>query len=839
MTFDSGLALRRKYRGLIGITPKIPIRDSATLSLVYTPGVARPCLEIAENHLASFDVTMRGNTVAVISDGSSVYGLGDVGPYAAIPMLEAKSVFHKTFAGIDAFPISLNTSDVDEMVDIIRHLSPTFGGIHLEDIASPRCFALSDRLKRSIALPILHSDQEATAVGIYAAMLNALRVVGKSLGDIRIVISGSGTTGIAAARLFHRWGVGDIKVCDSYGLLSYQRLESINWVKAEIARMTNPKHLKGSLADVVRGADVFIGLSRVGVVTPEMIASMAPNPIVFALSLAENELNYTEAKAAGAAVVATGHSQWPNQINSSLIYPGIFRGALDTHAQGLNAEMFQAAGEAYAGLVTDSELGPDHILPKPLDFRATAKIAQAVANSAMATGEAQKDVSPTFVEDRVMRYVYEGPSAWVEPVKPNTVYASLDDEALDLHRRYQGVMEVSAHIPVRDEHIYNLLYSASQAAEPCRLIRENVDLLYELTLKKNLVGIVTDGSAILGLGNIGPQAGMPVMEGKAVLFKTFGGVEAFPICLRTQDVDELVETIIAIAPVFGGFNLEDIAAPRCFDVEQRLTEALDIPVFHDDQHGTAVVVLAGMLNAVRVVGKSLSDIKLVVNGAGASALSVSKLLMKAGLKDVIICDTKGAIYKGRTEGMNPYKTQIAEVSNLSGKRGKLADVLADADAFLGLSAPGQLTQPMIKTMLPDPIIFALANPVPEILPHEAYAAGAKVVATGRSDFPNQVNNSLAFPGIFRGALDTRARRITDDMKIAAAFAIADLISEKEREEGTIIPGALDFRVPPAVAAAVAKSATETGVARQPREHDEVYQHLKQYIYEGHLSPALV
>ncbi|MBY0406010.1 MAG: NADP-dependent malic enzyme, partial [Cyanobacteria bacterium] len=345
------------------------------------------------------------------------------------------------------------------------------------------------------------------------------------------------------------------------------------------------------------------------------------------------------------------------------------------------------------------------------------------------------------------------------------------------------------------------------------------------------------GSAVLGLGNIGPGAGLPVMEGKAVLFKTFGGVEAFPICLRTQDIDEIVRTVKLIAPVFGGINLEDIAAPHCFEIEQRLSDELDIPIFHDDQHGTAVVVLAGMMNALKLVDKKISDIRIVVNGAGAAALSVSKLLMKSGAKDIIICDTKGVIHKGRKDGMNPYKHRIAEITNLANEKGALDQVMKGADLFLGLSAPGTLTTQMIQMMAKDPVIFALANPTPEIMPDEAYAAGARVVATGRSDFPNQVNNSLAFPGIFRGALDVRAKNINDEMKIAAAQAIAALISENELEHQKIIPGALDFRVPPAVASAVAQAANDTKESRKVMDPKVVAANLKHYLYDGHLAKA--
>ncbi len=834
---ESGLDYRRKYRGLIGINSKVPIRDTETLSLVYTPGVARPCIEIAEDFLKSFDYTMRGNTVAIISDGSSVYGLGNVGAKASIPMLEAKSVFHKTFAGIDGFPIALDTQDLDEIVEVIRYLSPTFGGIHIEDISSPRCFSLDERLKRAIALPILHADQEATAVAIHSALINALKIVDKKLENISVVISGAGAAGIATAKYLKKLGVGDVKICDRYGALYYRRLQGLNWVKSELARLTNPEDRKGNVADLIQGADVFIGLSKQCQLTPELIKTMAKDPIVFALSLPRPEISYKDAKEAGAAVVATGCSDYPNQLNSSLVYPGIFRGALDVRATGINHEMFNAAAQAFSSLVSENELDAGQITSDPLNFRGSAVIARAVAEQAIETKVAQEMADPKEIEAKVLNYVYEGASAWVKETKPlkNGKERTQDEEALELHRRYQGVMEITAHVPIRDQHIYDLIYSAEKAAEPCKIISENPDEAYNLSLKNNLVAIVTDGSAVLGLGNIGPGAGLPVMEGKAVLFKTFGGVEAFPICLRTQEIDHIVETVKRIAPVFGGINLEDISAPHCFEVEQRLSEELDIPVFHDDQHGTAVVTLAGLINAARCVKKKLSDIKVVVNGAGAAALSVSNLLMEAGAENIVICDSKGVIYKGRKAGMNPYKEKIAEITNLKKEKGQLKDVVKGADVFLGLSVPNVMDQAMVKSMTKDPIIFALSNPTPEIMPDEAYAAGAKVVATGRSDFPNQVNNSLAFPGIFRGALDVQASCVNMAMKLAAAHAIADLITETELKKGQIIPGSLDFRVPPAVAGAVAKAAIESGVARKKADPKAISLQLKNFIYEGHLG----
>ena len=386
--------------------------------------------------------------------------------------------------------------------------------------------------------------------------------------------------------------------------------------------------------------------------------------------------------------------------------------------------------------------------------------------------------------------------------------------ALDQHTKWQGKIEVIARAPVGTKDELAVAYTPG-VAEPCLEISKNTDLSYKYTRRHNLVAVVTDGTAVLGLGDIGPEAGMPVMEGKCALFKAFGDVDAFPLCIRSKDVDDIVKTVKLLAGSFGGVNLEDISAPRCFEIEKRLKEdhEVDIPIFHDDQHGTAVITLAGMINALKLTGKKIEDISVVVNGAGAAATAITKLLISRGLTDVVLCDRKGAIYKGRTENMNPAKEEIAEITNQKGKKGTLADVLVGADVFIGVSAPGVLTADMVKTMAKDPIVFACANPVPEILPEEAKKAGVAVMATGRSDFPNQVNNVLAFPGIFRGALDVRASDINDEMKIAAANAIASVVSDEELNADYILPDAFDPRVGKAVAAAVAQAARDTGVAR--------------------------
>lgn len=384
-------------------------------------------------------------------------------------------------------------------------------------------------------------------------------------------------------------------------------------------------------------------------------------------------------------------------------------------------------------------------------------------------------------------------------------------ESLKMHYEKRGKIAVVSTVPVRTREDLSLAYTPG-VAQPCLEIQKDVEKSFDLTRRWNMCLVVTDGTAVLGLGDIGPEAGMPVMEGKCVLFKTFGDVDAFPLCIKSKDVDEIVKTIHLISGSFGGVNLEDISAPRCFEIERRLKEICDIPIFHDDQHGTAVVTLAGLANALRLVGKRPDQVRVVLNGAGAAAISITKLLLTYGIKDVTLCDRTGAVYKGREQGMNAVKAEIAEITNRECRRGTLKEVIAGADVFIGVSAPGTLTEEMVASMAGDAIIFACANPTPEIYPEQAKAAGARVVATGRSDYPNQVNNVLAFPGIFRGTFDVRARDINDDMKIAAAKAIAGLISEEELTEEYVIPVAFDERVGKAVAEAVAKAARKSGVA---------------------------
>ena len=407
--------------------------------------------------------------------------------------------------------------------------------------------------------------------------------------------------------------------------------------------------------------------------------------------------------------------------------------------------------------------------------------------------------------------------------------ANVYERALELHKKYKGKLATVSKVPLESGDDLVLAYTPGVAA-PCLEIEKDFDKIYDYTNRGNLVAVVTNGTAVLGLGNIGAGAGLPVMEGKAILFKGFAGVDAVPICLDTKSVDDIVKTIQLMAPSFGGINLEDIKAPECFDIESALKESVDIPVFHDDQHGTAIVVSAALINALKLVNKTFDEIKIVVNGAGAAGMAITKLLQRMGAHDIILCDSTGAIYDGRPKGMNPYKDEIAAITNDDKEQGKLEDIIHDADVFIGVSKAGLLTEEMVKKMKPNPIIMAMANPTPEIMPDLARKAGARVVCTGRSDFPNQVNNLLAFPGIFRGALDVRATDINEEMKIAAAYAIASLISEDELDEDHVITTPFDKRVAPQVAAAVARAAIESGVARRKDiTPKQVAEHTRQLL----------
>jgi len=825
----------RRSRGLIGIQSKIPIRDEYILSLVYTPGVAEPCLAIRDDPESSFIYTMRGNAVAVLTDGSSVGSFGDAGPLAALPVMEGKSILFKSLAGIDAFPLCVTERDPARLARLIQCLTPTFGGFALEDIASPRSFELMEFLdgmsEADLPVPFFFNDMQGSCATVLAALRNALKIVGKDIGGIRAVITGAGGAGITVARFLRKAGVPDITLCDRHGIVWEGRPEGMNRFKEAAARELNPQRRSGTIADALKGADLFVGLSAARTVRPEMIRTMNAKAIVFALANPEPEIGAEEARSAGAAVVLTGGADYRHGMNVALAFPGILRGVIDARATRIYDEMLIAAADAIASLVLDKELGHDRIVPRVLDLRVGPAVAGAVANAAVALGVAADDVDPDYVQERTRHLVYEGESALVDHAFSSEA-KTLGDEALELHRRYRGAIEVTSKIPLKDEHTL-LIIANPGVGVPVREIIKSPLRVWEYTSKGNLVAVITDGSAVLGLGNIGPEAALPVMEGKCVLFKTLAGIEAIPICLGTQDAEEIIAMVKSLEPSLGGVNLEDIAAPRCFEIERRLRIETDIPIFHDDQHGTAVVVLVGLINALRLTGRDIGAVKVTVNGAGAAGIAVTRLLMKAGVRDVILCDTHGILVPGR-EHMNAEKEAIARVTNPGRLSGSLADALRGRDLFIGLSGPNLVTPDMVNAMAPRPIIFALANPVPEIAPEAALQAGAAVVATGRSDYKNQINNAIAFPGIFRGALDVAARNINDEMKIAAAHALADLVPDYELSPDYIMPRALDFRGAPEVAAAVARAAIETGEARRRVDPKLILENTRDFLYGGTL-----
>ncbi|HKN47798.1 MAG TPA: malic enzyme-like NAD(P)-binding protein [Candidatus Polarisedimenticolia bacterium] len=821
----------RRHRGLLSIQSKIPIKDEYILSLVYTPGVAEPCLAIHEDPESSFAYTMRGNTVAILSDGSSVLSYGDAGASAAQPVMEGKAILFKTLAGLDAFPLCTTERDPVLLARMIQRLTPTFGGFSIEDIASPRSFELLEILEglsdADLPVPFFFNDMQGACSIVLAALRNALKVVGKEIGQVRAVITGAGGAGISVARFLRKAGVPDITLCDRHGIVWEGRPEGMNRFKEAAARELNRGGRKGTIADGLEGADLFVGLSAARTVKPEMIRSMGTKPIVFALATPEPEIEAEAAREAGAAVVLTGGADYRHGLNVALAFPGILRGAIDARASRIYDEMLIAAADAIASLVPAKELGPARIIPRVLDLRVGPAVASAVANAAIALGVAREDVDPEYIGERTKHLVYEGETALMDHALTSE-RRTLGDEALELHRRYRGAIEVASKIPLKDEHMLLVIATPGVACPVLEIIRDPLKV-WEYTTKGNLVAVVTDGSAVLGLGNIGPEAALPVMEGKCVLFKTFAGVEAIPICLGTQDAEEIIAIVKALEPSIGGVNLEDIAAPRCFEIERRLRLETAIPIFHDDQHGTAVVVLAGLLNALRLTERGIGGAKVTVNGAGAAGISVTRLLMQAGVKDVILCDRLGTLYQGRSD-MNPPKEAIAAVTNRETVRGGLAEAMWGRDVFIGLSGPNLATPQMVRSMAPKAIVFALANPIPEIPPEAAKEAGAAVVATGRSDYPNQVNNAVAFPGIFRGALDVAARNINDPMKIAASHALADLIPDYELSAQYILPKALDFRGAPEVAAAVARSAIETGEARRRVDPRQILENTRDYLY---------
>jgi malate dehydrogenase (oxaloacetate-decarboxylating) len=686
---ERALGIRRVYRGVLGSESKIPVRDRIGLSMIYTPGVAEPCKLIKENAEEAYRYTSKGESVALVSNGSEVLDLGKIGQLAVLPILEGEAAILSELGGLCAYPVCVASEKAKDFRFVLENIAASFGAVAVLGVGREFYEEVTDGL--DIGIPVARYE-------------SVLEEVFKRRG-------GMDARG--------RFG-------DSY--------------------MVMPGFLN---AVVAAGA---MELSRV--------------------------VTYAATRAIDEAVKGIG---------------GYSTGALD--------------------------------------FGMAERVARACADAFNATGTGRRKVDVEKLAERIHRFVYIGERANVE--FPGAPYDDehLSQAALELYLRHRGSTRTRSRVRIVDREAVDAVggFGAICAAEE---IAADAAKVYEYTAKGNTIAVISDGSAVLGLGDIGGLAGLPVMEGKCALFKSLAGVNAHPLVLGTQAEVEIERVIRLISPTYGGVNLEDIKAPKCFEVERKLKEGVDIPVFHDDQHGTAAVVLAGLINALKLTGRKAGETTVAMNGAGAAGTAVARMLLKYGFKDVVLCDKAGAIYEGRAENMNAEKEEIAKVTNRNGVKGGLAEAMKGRDVFVGVSAANCVTREMVAEMAPKAIVFALANPAPEIMPDEAKAGGAAIVATGRSDFPNQVNNALIFPGILRGALGVHAKDINEEMKLAAAEALAGCVPEGELSERRILPGALDLRVAPRVAAAAAKAAIESGVARATVDPREIYDFTAAFMYEG-------
>jgi len=685
---ERALGLRKLYGGMLGTESKVPVRDRIVLSMVYTPGVAEPCKLIKDNPDEAYVYTSKGESVALVSNGSDIIDLGKIGAPAALPLLEGEAAILSELGGLCAYPICLNTEKVKEFRFVLENIAASFGAIAVFGAGKEFYEEVVDRLELDV--PIVRYE-------------DILDEVFKRRG------------GITARQKF----------CDSY-----------------------------------------------------------------------------------------------------MVMPGFLNALITADASEVSHVVTYAATRE----IDDAMKSIGGFSTAAVDFSLAERVARACAGAFNASGTGRKKVDVNALAARIHRFVYEGVNANVE--FPSTPYddAHLMQAALELYRRHRGSNRTRARLRVVDRDSIDVVggYGAICAAQE---IAADPAKAYEYTAKRNTIAVISDGSAVLGLGDIGGLAGLPVMEGKCVLFKTLAGVNGHPLVLGTQDADEIGKIVKLISPTYGGVNLEDVKAPKCFDLERKLKEMVDIPIFHDDQHGTAAVVLAGLINALKLTGRKAAGTTVAMNGAGAAGITVARMLLRYGFKDIVLCDKNGAIYEGRTENMNPEKEEIAKVTNGDGIRGGLAEAMKGRDVFVGVSAAGCVTREMVAGMSPKPIVFALANPVPEIMPEEAKAAGAAIVATGRSDFPNQVNNALIFPGILRGALGVGAKDINEEMKLAAAEALAACVPETELSECHILPGALDLRVAPSVAAAAARAAVGGGAAPAGVDPAEIYDFTAAFTYE--------
>ncbi len=788
----------RRHRGLLGIRSKVPVRDEYMLSLLYTPGVAEPCRRIHADVSTAYIYTTKGNSVALLSDGTAeaVQGLGTLG---ILPLLESWAVMARELAAVDVYPFSVDASNGASLLETASTISPAVAAIALGGVAYPGLFELRDQIQDSTGLPVLCLGSEILATLLGVGLLNAARALGIAPDQLGVHVDGLDA---ATAAL----------------------LAMADEMPFRLSLSSGEDSCLASPGESPKDCQVLIRSSRSGGPAAESFR------FVFDLS-----------PEGGGSDRAGIFSLWQADdiaFHPALVFPGIFRGIADCRLKEFPLHFYGKVAQTIAAKQPATSLREGSLFPSPLDLTMAPEVARTITELALAEGLAS-DLDPSEIQERDLERLYQANPVGIDALvsrQGETNPDRLAQESLELHERFGGAIEIQSKVRVRDDYMLRLL-SPPCILIPAREIVSNPARVYEYTSKSNLVAVITDGSSVLGLGNIGPEAGLPVMEGKCLLLKTLAGVEAFPICLGSQDPEIIIRVVRSLLPILGAVNLEDISAPRCFEIERRLREIAEVPIFHDDQHGTAIVVLAGVLNSCRLLGLPLGEASVAINGAGASALSVTRLLQHAGVRNIVLCDRQGALYKGR-EGLNPYKAEIAEVTNSEGLKGPLEEVLRGHQIFIGLSAPGVVSQKMIGSMAPDPIVFALANPTPEIMPKLALEAGAAVVATGRSDFRNQINNSLAFPGVFRGVLDVRGRTINEEMKSAAAHAIADLIMPSELRSDYIIPHALDARVPPMVAAAVARAALQTNQARVLVGPRVVRDNTKEFLYGGCLDPVV-
>ena len=768
------------------------------LSLLYTPGVAEPCRRIHADVSTAYIYTTKGNSAALLSDATAD-AVQELGALGILPLLESSAVLARELAAVDVYPYSVEACDGTSLLETASTISPTVAAIALDHVAYSGLFELRDQIHDSTGLPVVCLGGEVLATLLQIGLFNSARALGIAPDQLGVHLEG---VDAATASL----------------------LATAEEMPFRLSLSSEEQTYPGAPGEHPQECQVLIRSSR--------SVHPAGDSFRFVFDLSPDASSNQQSGV---------FSLWQDDdisFHPALVFPGILRGIADCRLKDFPRHFYGKIARTIAERQPTPSLQEGELFPSPLDLNLAPAVARTITELALAEGLAA-NLDPAAIQERDLERLYQRNAAGIDALisrQGETSPDHLAQESLELHERFGGAIEIQSKVQVRDDYMLRLL-SPPCILIPAREIVNNPARVYEYTSKSNLVAVITDGSSVLGLGNIGPEAGLPVMEGKSLLLKTLAGVESFPICLGSQDTEVIIRVVRSLLPILGAVNLEDISAPRCFEIERRLREVAEVPIFHDDQHGTAIVVLAGVLNSCRLVGLPLEEASVAINGAGASALSVTRLLQHAGVRNIVLCDRQGALYRGR-EGLNSSKIAIAEITNPAGLKGSLEEVLPGQQIFIGLSAPGVVSQEMIRSMAPHPIVFALANPTPEIMPGLALEAGAAVVATGRSDFRNQINNSLAFPGVFRGVLDIRGRTINEEMKSAAAHAIADLIPQSELRADYIIPHALDARVPPMVAAAVARAALQTNQARVLVGPRVVRDNTKEFLYGGRLDPVV-